>query len=694
MDEFHFYADRERGAAWQIPLLLLPRTRFLLMSATLGNTAVIEEHLRDRTQLAVAHVHSEQRPVPLDFEYRETPIHETLSELVAQGRAPVYVVNFTQRECGELAQGLTSANFSTREDRARIAEAIGGFRFDTPYGKDLGRILRHGIGVHHAGLLPRYRLLVERLAQRGLLQVVCGTDTLGVGVNIPIRTVLFSKLCKFDGEKVAILRVREFRQIAGRAGRKGFDVRGSVVAQAPEHVILNIREAARPGAKKNAPKKKPPRGFVPWTRATFDKLIASPPEMLASVFDVNHGILVHLLQRPDAGGPRGEGWRAVARLIALSHETPASKARLRRRAAQLVRSLRHAGIAEITRDAARRPGLRVKESLQLDFSLFATLSLYLVEAVQALSRESTSYALELISLVEAILENPMPILFAQRDRARDEKIAQLKAEGVPYEDRIRQLEGVSWPQPEAEFIAASFRVFAANHPWVGEADIHPKGVAREMFEGCQGFVDCVRELGVGRSEGTLLRYLSQVHDTLVRSVPDADKTEAVDDAIAYFRTLIQGVDASLLQAWEALRAPVAAAASAAPPPPYDLAEHPRALTARVRAELHALVRSLARKEWEEAAACVRQGPEDPWEPDRFALALAPFLEEYGQLDFTPAARLAHLTRIAAAGPRRWQASQVLVDPAGDGLWALHAEVDLSREKDPRGPLIRLLRIGT
>ena len=692
MDEFHFYSDRDRGPAWQIPLLLLPRTRFLLMSATLGNTAVIEGHLRERTAVAVAHVHSDDRPVPLDFEYRETPIHETVADLIAQGRAPIYVVNFTQRECGELAQGLTSANFMAREDRARIAEALGDFRFDSPYGKDMSRILRHGIGVHHAGLLPRYRLLVEQLAQRGLLQIVCGTDTLGVGVNIPIRTVLFSKLCKFDGQKVAILRVREFRQIAGRAGRKGFDVRGSIVAQAPEHVIQNRRDAARPGAKKNAPKKKPPRGHVAWSRDTFDKLIASPPEMLSSVFDVNHGVLVHLLQRPDAGGPRGEGWRAVAHLIELCHETPASKARLRRRAAQLVRSLRHAGIAEITRDAHGRPGLRVKESLQFDFSLFATLSLYLVEAVQALDRASPTYASELISLVEAILENPMPILFAQRDRARDELIAQLKAEGVPYEDRIRRLEGVTWPQPEAEFIGASFRVFAENHPWVGEADIHPKGVAREMFEGCKAFVDSVRELGVGRSEGTLLRYLSQVHDTLVRSVPDADKSEAVYDAIAYFRTLIQGVDASLLQAWEALRAP-AAAAAATPPPPFDLAQNERALTARVRAELHGLVRALARQDWEEAAACVRADPEDAWDPGRFALAIAPFLEEYARLDFTPDARLAHRTRIAEAGRRRWQVSQVLVDPAGDELWALHGEVDLSREKDPKGPLIRLLRIG-
>jgi hypothetical protein len=693
MDEFHFYADRDRGAAWQIPLLALPRARFLLMSATLGNTAAIEEKLEARSGVAVAHVHSDERPVPLDFAYRETPIHETVAELVAQGRAPIYVVNFTQRECGELAQGLTSANFSTREERAEIADALVGTRFDTPYGKDLSRILRHAIGIHHAGLLPRYRLLVEKLAQRGLLKVVCGTDTLGVGVNVPIRTVLFAKLSKFDGEKVALLRVREFRQIAGRAGRKGFDERGSVVCQAPEHVIQNRRDAAKPGAKKNAVKKKPPRGFVAWTRDSFEKLIASPPETLTSVFDVDHGLLVHVLQRPEAAGFRGEGWRAAAELIALSHESPAAKARLRRRAAQLLRSLRHAGVVEVVRDARRRARLRVTETLQLEFSLFATLSLYLVEAARALDPESADYASELISLVEAILENPMPILLAQRERARGERLAELKAEGVPYEDRIRRLESVSWPQPEAEFIAASFQLFAEKHPWVGEADLHPKGVAREMFERCIGFVDQVRELGIGRSEGLLLRYLSQVHDTLVRSLPEEHKTQAVYDAIAYFRTLVQGVDASLLQAWEALRSPSLAPAPAAPPPPFDLALHERARTARLRAELHGLVRALAAQDWEAAAASVRRDPDDLWDAERFARALAPFFEEYGSLGFSPDARLAHRTRVDAAGPRRWRVAQVLVDPAGDELWAVHGEVDLARERDPQGPLLAVRRIG-
>jgi len=323
MDEFHFYDDRERGVAWQVPLLALEKTQFLLMSATLGNTAVIEAYLQERTGVEVSHVHSEDRPVPLEYEYRETPLHETIEDLVARDRAPVYVVNFTQRECGERAQSLTSANLASREEKRRIAEAVAGFRFDTAYGKDLQRFLRFGVAVHHAGLLPRYRLLVERLAQQGLLKVICGTDTLGVGVNVPIRAVVFSQLCKFDGEKVGILRVREFKQISGRAGRKGFDDRGYVVCQAPEHVVENKRLAARAAAgKRKQPKKKPPgRGFVPWNRETFEQLRSKPPETLRSRFGVNHGVVVSLLQREESESRYGGGYRALIELINRSHES-------------------------------------------------------------------------------------------------------------------------------------------------------------------------------------------------------------------------------------------------------------------------------------------------------------------------------------------------------------------------------------
>src|SRR3954453_18798703 len=299
MDEFHYYADRERGAAWQVPLLLLEKTQFLLMSATLGDTRHIEASLKEVTARDVAHVTSVQRPVPLEMSYSERPLHETLEELVAANRAPVYLVNFSQRAAAERAQDLMSADFSSKEEKLRVKDAIRelGARFDTPYGKDLQRFLQHGIGLHHAGLLPRYRLLVEKLAQQGLLKVVSGTDTLGVGVNVPIRTVLFTQLCKFDGEKTAQLTVRDFQQIAGRAGRKGFDERGFVVAQAPEHVVENKRLATKQAQGKKVVMHKPPtKGYVHFDRGTFERLGGRPPEPLESRFEITHGILLSCLQ--------------------------------------------------------------------------------------------------------------------------------------------------------------------------------------------------------------------------------------------------------------------------------------------------------------------------------------------------------------------------------------------------------------
>ncbi|HTN53722.1 MAG TPA: DUF3516 domain-containing protein, partial [Anaeromyxobacter sp.] len=332
MDEFHYYGDRERGVAWQVPLLVLEKTRFLLMSATLGETSAIEESLRAVTGRELSAVRGAVRPVPLEPEWRETPLHETIEELVAAGKAPIYLVNFTQRAAAEQAQNLMSANFSSKEEKQRIAEAVRDVRFESPYGKDLQRYVRHGIGLHHAGLLPRYRLLVEKLAQGGLLKVVSGTDTLGMGVNIPIRTVLFTQLCKFDGTKTAILTARDFHQIAGRAGRKGFDERGYVVAQAPEHVIENKRLAEKAAAGKKVVKKQPPaKGYVHFDRATFERLQAKEPEPLESRFDVTFGLLVNLLQAETSR--RGGGYGRLVELIARSHANDWQRSRQRRTAA-------------------------------------------------------------------------------------------------------------------------------------------------------------------------------------------------------------------------------------------------------------------------------------------------------------------------------------------------------------------------
>src|SRR5438445_2841405 len=223
MDEFHYYADRERGVAWQIPLLTLPQARFLLMSATLGDTTFFEEELTRINGRPSVTVASKDRPVPLEYAYSEISLAQTVERLAGEGKSPVYVVHFTQLEAAQSAQDFTSINVCTREEKAVLGNALEGFKFTSPYGPEIRRWLKHGIGLHHAGLLPKYRVLVEQLTQRGLLKIVCGTDTLGAGINMPLRTVLFTRVCKFGGQKTGILSGRYFHQSSGRARARRID---------------------------------------------------------------------------------------------------------------------------------------------------------------------------------------------------------------------------------------------------------------------------------------------------------------------------------------------------------------------------------------------------------------------------------------------------------------------------------------
>ncbi|MDE2690019.1 MAG: DUF3516 domain-containing protein [Acidobacteriota bacterium] len=560
MDEFHFYADPERGVSWQVPLITLPDTTFLLMSATLGSMAPISEALQRATGRRVALVSGRDRPVPLEYEYRETPLHVTIEELAKAGRAPIYVVNFTQQDCARLAQSLTSLRLCSREEKKAVFREIGSFRFDTAYGKEIRRFLGFGIGVHHAGLLPKYRLLVEKLAQSGLLKVIAGTDTLGVGVNVPIRTVLFSQLCKFDGEKDTILTVRDFQQIAGRAGRKGFDDLGWVVCQAPAHEVENRRRSLKAKAtprgrgRRQIRKRSAPRGFVPWNERTFERLTTSRPETLESRFRLRHGMVFDLIQADESvrNGGSHTNFASLRRLIAACHEPAATRDRLIGQSAELVRALHRGGILRM----AARPdgGYRVEadRELQIEFSMHQNLSLYLVSTLELLDQEDPDYALDLLSLVEAILEDPGIVLRRQAAKLRHELAARLKAKRVPFEERMERLREVTHPRPLTDLIEPTFDEFRRSHPWVRGDSIRPKRVGREIYEDFLSFDEFIRRYDLQRSEGVVLRYLSRLFKVLSRGVPDRFKTDAVFDQLGYFHDLLTRVDSSLLSEWERL----------------------------------------------------------------------------------------------------------------------------------------------
>ncbi|MFI5306336.1 MAG: DEAD/DEAH box helicase [Polyangiales bacterium] len=696
MDEFHFYADPERGVAWQVPLLALEDTQFLLMSATLGDMGAVQESLERLTTRKVSVVRSDMRPVPLDYEYRELPLTQTIANLCEAGKAPIYVVSFTHRDCAELAQALTSLNLMGREQRKEITESLAGFRFDSPFGKDLRRCLGHGIGLHHAGLLPKYRRLVERLAQQGKLAVICGTDTLGVGINVPIRTVLFTKLCKFDGEQTRRLSVRELKQIAGRAGRRGYDHQGSVVCQAPEHVIENKLLEGKAGGdvkkKRKLTYKKPPeRGYVHWDEAVFEKLRTSPPEPLVSRFRVDHGMLLELLERPSEVAPRG--YRALVRLIAECHERDVIKARLRLRSKELFKSLRAAEVVQVRpTPSGRSSEALVSEHLQLDFSLHHSLSLYLVEALDVLDPQVPTYALDVLSFVEAILENPNVVLEAQAREAREALFQKLKAEGVEYEQRMAELDKVSYPKPNAELIYDSFNAYASHHPWLGTENIRPKSIARDLVERYLSFNDYVKEYGLARAEGVLLRYLSEAYKTVVQSVPDPCWNDELVDIMGFLRATLERVDSSLLEEWEKMLAPDTETELGAARRVHALANDPRMLASRVRSELHMLVKALAAGDWEEGAACLRLDVPEPWTGERLEHALEPFFAQHDRLIADARARQTQWTILEPLEPRLYRVRQVLLDPAEDNDFYLEARVDL-RQGEPEGPLLELLEVS-
>ena len=682
MDEFHYYADRERGVAWQVPLLTMSKARFLLMSATMGPPDFFQRELTRLTEAETTVVSSSQRPVPLEFSYVETPVEVTLQELVAEGRAPVYLVHFTQNDAAQSAQDLMSLNFCSPAEKAAIKEVMAGAKFTSPYGKEVKKYLAHGIGIHHAGLLPKYRVLVERLAQRGLLKIICGTDTLGVGVNVPIRTVLLTRLTKYGGQKVATLSARDFHQVTGRAGRRGFDDIGYVVAQAPEHVIENARMEAKAAGDvkklRKMVKKKPPEGFVGWSEETFKKLQAASPEPLASRFQVSHGLLLQVLSR------EGDGCAAMVQLIKDSHETAAAKKAHRRRAWQLFKALVRRKIVEIIPMAERRSAdakLRLNVELQDDFSLNHTLSLYLIDTLALIDPASPSYAADVITLCESIVENPEIILCRQLDAVKTEAMNAMKNEGVPFEERIARLEELEYPKPCRDFIYSTFNEFADQHPWVGQENIKPKSIVREMFENFRSFTDYINDYELQRTEGVLLRHVSSVYKVLAQTVPDTFKTEPVQEMEAWLAGMLRSIDSSLLDEWERLRDPnykPGEEEEEARPEVVDITRNKREFTALIRTEIFRFLRALATGNYGGALA----GLTSALDAEALATALEPYYDGHERIRLDNEARNGRHTYVEPSQDGRvWRVSQVLVDPEELNDWQARFEVDLALARE-------------
>jgi len=688
MDEFHFYADPDRGWAWQVPLIELPLAQFVLMSATLGDVTRFERDLVRRTGRPTAVVRSTERPVPLFFRYATTPLHETLEELLAAHQAPVYVVHFTQAAAIEQAQALMSVNVCTRAEKDAIAELIGGFRFTAGFGRTLSRLVRHGIGVHHAGMLPKYRRLVETLAQAGLLKVICGTDTLGVGINVPIRTVVFTALSKYDGTTTRLLQAREFHQIAGRAGRAGHDTAGTVVVQAPEHVVDTERALAKAGddpkKRRKVVRRKPPPGFVSWGKPTFERLVAAEPEPLRSSFAVSHAMLLNVIGRP------GDAFASMRHLLTDNDEDQAARYRHIRRAFAIYRALLAGGVIErLDEPDADGRRWRLTVDLQFDFALNQPLSPLALAAIELLDRDSPDYPLDVLSAIESTLDNPRQVLAAQLFKARGEAVEQMKADGVQYEERMDLLGSVTYPRPLAELLDAAYAIYSRGHPWVADHELAPKSVVRDMYERAMTFVEYVGYYGLARSEGLVLRYLADAYKALRQTVPEEAKTEDLADLIEWLGELVRQVDSSLIDEWERLRDPAAAKDAPLDDRPPAVTGNPRAFRVLVRNAMFRRVELAALRRYDELGAL---DAEAGWDADAWAGAVEPYFDEHDEIGTGPDARGPGLLIIDAQRDH-WTVRQIFDDPAGDHDWGFSARVDLAASDEAGVAVLELTDAG-
>ncbi|ATG51742.1 DEAD/DEAH box helicase [Brachybacterium vulturis] len=701
MDEFHYYGDPQRGWAWQVPLVELPDCQFVLMSATLGDVARFVDDLEERTERDVSVIDDAPRPVPLDFRWSLEPLPETIQTILTDRDAPVYIVHFTQKDALDQAQALQGQKILGPGEKERIREIIGDFRFSKGFGQILSRLVREGIGVHHAGMLPKYRRLVEKLAQSGLLKIICGTDTLGVGINVPIRTVLLTGLAKFDGKRMRLLNAREFHQIAGRAGRAGYDTIGHVVVQAPTWTIEFEKERAKHRLREEAgtvsnnakkrkkePKPRVPEGAISWSEATMTKLVENAPESLRPHLKITAGMVLALISRP------GDAIASGRHLIMTSHQTTGQKLALVKDAVEIFRGLRDAEIIDVL-EGPDHLGRRfaLVEDLQLDFTMNQPLAPFAIAMIDSLDEESGSLTLDTVSIIEAILEDPRQILLAQQNAAKGELLGELKADGVEYTERMARLDEVSWPKPLAEDLEGALEIYARSRPWVRTDDLSPKSVVREIYETGQTFSEFVQRYGLQRSEGIVLRYLSDAYQAMRRTIPQDLRTEGLEDMIEWLGVLVRGIDSSLLDEWEALTHPEEleedGASEIRPSTPRGLSAQTKVLRTMVRAAMWQRIEHFA---FEREARLAELDGDSGWDRPRWAAAMDDYYDTYDHVGIDGPARSPQLLQITEES-KVWRIRQAFADPEGNHDWAIEAELDLEATDESGEPVLAITHVG-
>jgi hypothetical protein len=327
--------------------------------------------------------------------------------------------------------------------------------------------------------------------------------------------------------------------------------------------------------------------------------------------------------------------------------------------------------------------------------------------------QAPDYPLRLLTLVESIVEDPDTILRRQLDKLKDRKMAEMKMEGIGFDERIEELEKLEYPKPDREFIYSTFNEFADRHPWVGQDNIRPKSIVREMFETYASFSDYIRTYDLHRVEGLLLRHLNAVYGVLDQTVPDGAKTDEVREMELYLGTMIRQVDSSILDEWEKMRNPAYQSAETKELRPpgaeeqaLDVTRDTKKFTALIRTRLFAFLSALQKRDFEAACGAlspdgnfpagameIATSPDEAfWTPARLQTALEHYQTDHSAIRLDVEARnIRHTWVKPAPDKRRWQVRQMVIDPDDHNDWMVEVDIDMDASRQKGEPVMRLVK---
>jgi hypothetical protein len=573
MDEGHYFNDPERGYVWEQSIIGLdPRVQLVILSATVGHAEKFCQWAEVTRRVPLELIESRERKIPLVHEFREEMLIETVKGLAHAGDVPAIVFVFGREQCFEVARLLKSCRrFTTDEEKAQVEKLCDEALLPSGAAKELRPLLTHGIGVHHAGILPRYKQLVEQLALERLIKFVVSTETIAAGINLPAKTVVFPSLRKFIKKEPRIITAAEYHQMSGRAGRPQFDDKGLAITLAPEQIVSDLKKELKDAANRPAfDEMKVKRsvygrarmdaqkhGDLIWTPELHAELVQGEPAELRSKTKIT-AEQVLAIGLPDLEKTALGTTEAELRMAAAEASLPPSmrldivtvienlllgdrdRKELLKTLAQLVANMRAIGVLDehghqVSGDMIRK--LQGMDGLLIFYILFNHQLEYI----------------ELRELVEYLIDHD--IIQRQLNRkGEDEKREWMRT-------KLRELRvdnpHITWDDVEAAWEKEHPRVLTKIeliHQEFGSKIPHPelhggkkpKSTWAQLEDSGLGFLEFVDKHGLEHEEGNLFSYLIRVMN-FANKMGEASQLSELNDMAERVRTLLARIDIRMVE---------------------------------------------------------------------------------------------------------------------------------------------------